>query len=162
MVGSFHCTVTLRLALLPTCPDRKDAGMDNGEAASWLTLAEASQRLGASVDSLRKRIKRGQIEARPGNDGRVRVLVTSGQRLDEAGQGPDSSGIELAVLREELVDALTRASRVEGELVGVRETLADVRTRLDKAEARADRLAAELAEARKGWLERLLEVVRRR
>jgi chromosome segregation ATPase len=136
--------------------------MDNGEATSWLSLAEASQRLGASVDSLRKRIKRGQLEARPGNDGRIRVLVASGQNLDEAGQGLDGVQTELAILRDELVEALTRASRAEGELAGFREALADVRTQLDRTETRADRLEAALADARKSWLARLLEAVRRR
>src|SRR5437660_12288720 len=67
---------------------------DNGADTSWLTLDEAGQRLGLSKDALRKRIDRGRIEARLGNDGTTRVLVTSatppGPGLDGAGQVQDS------------------------------------------------------------------------
>jgi ABC-type branched-subunit amino acid transport system substrate-binding protein len=51
--------------------------------------------------------------------------------------------------------ARVATARAEGELAGVRVALAAV-------EAERDRLAAELALARKGWLERVLEAVRRK
>lgn len=49
--------------------------MDDGQTGEWLPLAEASQRLGVTVDSLRKRVRRGHVMARKGNDGRVLVHV---------------------------------------------------------------------------------------
>jgi hypothetical protein len=58
-------------------------------------------------------------------------------------------------LLPDLLEARDRAARAEAALVEVRAALA-------REQARADRLEAELAEARKGWLERLLEAVRRR
>ncbi len=36
----------------------------DGTAGEWLTLADASARLGISVDTLRRRIKRGEVEHR--------------------------------------------------------------------------------------------------
>jgi hypothetical protein len=60
-----------------------------------------------------------------------------------------------ALIVVRLVQASTRAARAEGELAGLREAL----TRADAAPAQAH---AELALARKGWLERVLEMVRRR
>src|SRR3954453_17033217 len=97
---------TLRLA--------RGAGTGGGgQPSEWVTLAEASQRLGATVDALRKRVRRGQLEARRGNDGLVYCLVAgqlpSGQGLangqPEAGHKPDGTDVETALLREELTEA---------------------------------------------------------
>jgi hypothetical protein len=77
---------------------------------------------------------------------------SSGVDRDE---GPDIDPKELALLRQELVQASTWAARAEGELAGLREAL----TRADAALAHAH---AELALARRSWLERLLEAVRRK
>jgi hypothetical protein len=125
----------------------------------WLTLADASKALTVTVDALRHRVRKGELTSRRGNDGRVQVLV-GGEPLASADQ-PDV-GAEIALLREELAAASSRAARAEGELMGLREALARAdtalaQTRSDLAEARH-----ELAEARRGWLERLLEAVRRR
>ena len=49
--------------------------MDNEVATAWLTVAKAAPRLGLTPDGLRSRIKRGQISARRGNDGRLLVGV---------------------------------------------------------------------------------------
>jgi hypothetical protein len=128
--------------------------MDNGEAVTWTGVAEAATRLGTSPAAIRKRIKRGTLEARRVNDGTYRVLLTSttrhvpapGRPLDTArpGQEPAPDGVAL----------VERAARAEGECTALRAQVAELL-------ARADRLEAALALARKGWLERVLEAVRR-
>ena len=50
--------------------------MDNGEAVTWTGVAEAAARLGTSPGAVRKRIKRGTLEARRVNDGTYRVART--------------------------------------------------------------------------------------
>jgi hypothetical protein len=158
--------------------------MDQGNGARWLKLAEAAPQLGLTIDGLRARIKRGQITTRKGNDGRLLVSVAANgaepshepaQNGSEAGHesahelagtGSDGAGHNLLL---DLLDARERAARAEGELAGLREALAtearrstDLQAVLELERARADRLEAALAEARKGWLERLVEAVRRR
>src|SRR4051812_39465850 len=102
--------------------DRLNSGADT----SWLTLDEAGQRLGLSKDALRKRIVRGRIEARLGNDGTTRVLVTSatppGPGLDGAGQERDSP--ELVRLAVQLDDTFERLEGVTRELMEARERAA--------------------------------------
>ena len=132
---------------------------------------------------MRARIKRGQITTRKGNDGRLLVSVAANgaepshepaQNGSEAGHesahelagtGSDGAGHNLLL---DLLDARERAARAEGELAGLREALAtearrstDLQAVLELERARADRLEAALALARKGWLERLIEVLRR-
>ena len=96
---------------------------DNDQASSWFTLDEAGQHLGLSKDALRKRIARGRLEARLGNDGTTRVLVTSatppGPGADGAGQSPGSP--ELVRLAVQLDEALERLERVTRELMEARE-----------------------------------------
>jgi hypothetical protein len=162
--------------------------MDQGNGARWLKLAEAAPQLGLTIDGLRARIKRGQITTRKGNDGRLLVSVAANgaepshepsheptQNGSEAGHesahelagtGSDGAGHNLLL---DLLDARERAARAEGELAGLREALAtearrstDLQAVLELERTRADRLEAALAEARKGWLERVLEAIRRR
>jgi hypothetical protein len=163
--------------------------MDQGNGARWLKLAQAAPQLGLTIDGLRARIKRGQITTRKGNDGRLLVSVAANgaepsshepshepaqngsgagheSAHEPAGTGSDGAGHNLLL---DLLDARERAARAEGELAGLREALAtearrstDLQAVLELERARADRLEAALAEARKGWLERLLEAVRRR
>jgi hypothetical protein len=144
--------------------------MDSEADTSWLDLDTAGQRLGLSRDAIRKRIARGKLEARRSNDGTLRVLVTSAML---AGQVQDTSGpdrdddetvrllVQLEAAQEraeaatkEAAEARERAARAEGEGGALQAQVADLR-------AERDRLSAALAEARKGWLERLLEAVRR-
>jgi hypothetical protein len=168
--------------------------MDNGDATSWLSVDETRRRLGLSRDAVYKRIKRGSLEARRGNDGAVRVLVASTTPMvavrnmstdastTAIGQGVDTAELhdQLEEARERAAGALAataeareRAARAEGELAAelrrstdLLAVLAAERTSMAETlaaeRARADRLEAALAQARKGWLERVLEVVRRK
>src|SRR5918993_742154 len=71
--------------------------MDTDQSAAWLPLAEAAQRLGVTVDSLRKKASRGLVENRKGNDGRVMVLVSGETAAGHWLADPD----ELVEVREE-------------------------------------------------------------
>jgi hypothetical protein len=144
--------------------------VDADQPGQWLTLAEASQRLDATVDAHRKRVRRGQLEARRGNDGLVRVLVV-GQPLasrgladgqPEAGHEPDGLDVELVLLRDELAEARERAAKAEGALEAMSGRVQDAASQLAKAEARGDRLEAAPAEARRPWLAKVLEGLKRK
>jgi hypothetical protein len=155
--------------------------MDQGNGARWLKLAEAAPQLGLTIDGLRARIKRGQITTRKGNDGRLLVSVAANgaepshepthepaqngsgagheSAHEPAGTGSDGPGHNLL---PDLLDARERAARAEGELAAEARRSIDLLAVIGDLRTDRDRLAAELAEARKGWLERLLEAVRRR
>jgi hypothetical protein len=141
-------------------------------ATHWLTVAEAAPRLGLTVDGLRSRIKRGLATTRKGNDGRlfVNVAMNGASQGDEPGHDP---GHEPAVARSDghdadrdllhdLLEARDRAARAEAALVEVRAALQREHAAREREEARADKLAAELAEARKPWVVRVVEALRQR
>jgi hypothetical protein len=151
-------------------------------------VVEAATALGLTPDGVRARIRRGTLAARKGNDGQWRVALPSTvlsrqdneqDRRDIPAADQQDGPLQLAQLEErlraadELRAALTEErvahARAEGERDVARAESAVLREALAREvdyarqeRARADRLAAELAEARKGWLERLLEAVRRR
>ncbi len=135
---------------------------------TWLTVAEAAPRMGLTVDGLRSRIKRGLAKTRRGNDGRV--LVNVAMNGSEFGRGPSHEPAMAGSadheperdLLPDLLEARDRAARAEAALAEVRAALAREEAAREREQARGDRLEAELAEARKGWLERLLEAVRRK
>ena len=61
------------------------------EGGRWLPVDETAKLLGISTDAVRKRIRRGKLEARQGNDGLLRVLIPSDALLDKDGTRPDMS-----------------------------------------------------------------------
>ena len=63
---------------------------------------------------------------------------------------------------EMVAELRERIGRAEGELAAKDALVATLTTALAKAEARGDRLEAALVEARRPWLARLLEALRRR
>jgi septal ring factor EnvC (AmiA/AmiB activator) len=80
---------------------------------------------------------------------------------------------ELEELREELAATRIAMARLEERLVAAERRDTDLQASLELEHSRADaalaaeracadHLAAELADARKGWLERLIEAVRKR
>jgi hypothetical protein len=139
--------------------------MVNGEGTAWCTLREAGERLNLSRGALRRRIARGLLEHRKSNDGMVRVLIPSelepapGQAGQaRAGSVPPGHGHLLG----QLAEARVEAALARGELAAEARRSTDLLGVISDLRADRDRLAAELAEARKGWLERLLEAVRRK
>jgi hypothetical protein len=135
---------------------------------NWLTVAEAAPRLGLTVDGLRSRIKRGLAKTRKGNDGRLLVnMATNGADpgYDPAHEPAMASSDDREAQRgflPDLLEARDRAARAEAALTEVRAALEREIAARQRQEARADCLAAELAEARRPVLLRLLEAVRRK
>ena len=125
----------------------EQSGGPSGDG-SWLTVGAAARRLGISPRAVRGRIARGTLAWRPlGNTGRE-VLVpdaeasrdgTGDTSRDVVGDDPGDA-MELALLREELVEALVGMARAEERAAALREL--------------ADRLTAELLEARRPWWRR--------
>jgi chromosome segregation ATPase len=128
--------------------------MANDEVETWLPLNEASRRLGMTIDALRSRVRRGLIESRKGNDGRIVVRVS-----DQSATGHDMVSDEADdLLRQELVEARaeadhwrTQAEQARNEatdykarLDGKDDVITGMREQLDRERDRADRLEAEL------------------
>jgi chromosome segregation ATPase len=108
----------------------------------WMSLADASKALAVTVDALRHRVRKGELTSRRGNDGRVQVLV--GGEPAASLEQPEANA-EIALLREELADASSRAARAEGELAGLREALARADTALGQARDNLAEARRELA-----------------
>jgi hypothetical protein len=159
------------------------------ELGTWLTINEAAKLTGWLPDKIRSDRRRGRVQGRKNNAGEWLVLIppeavampsgslnqANGHAVSQADSYATSQAMaeppawlleELAELRERCGRAESLAeSRAEhiasllGSMAAERAGMAEV---LAKTEARADRLAAELAEARKPMLVRLVEAIRRR
>jgi transposase-like protein len=97
-----------------------------------LTLAEAATLLGTSVESVRKRIKAGQIRAFHDERGRVRIVATleppPGESFPEVVTEREAADIlrlreELKSLRRELDELLGERQELAKELEATREAL---------------------------------------
>src|SRR4051794_31658616 len=147
--------------------------MDEAETGQWLTLAEVRNRTGRNIDGLRSWAKRGarsgKLRVRKSNRGEVQVFV-SPDELAELAEAVASSALgdelgaddlpqELAEARAAAASAAAEVRRLEAHLEDVRQTLTAT---LTAERARADRLEAALAEARRPWLARVLEGLRRK
>src|SRR4051794_35158743 len=152
------------------------AGDDRDEL---LTLAEAGKRLGRHPEALRALVRRHRLPARRDNLGRLllRLADLSGPEharpahpaAPEHAHPARPDPAELLELREGLAEERVARARLEGELVArdallaAKDALAgELREALARAEARAARLEAALAEARRPWLARVLEGLRRK
>src|SRR4051794_14799032 len=130
-------------------------------------MAERSGRDRAAVRSwVRRRLKAGQARTQRNNRGETQVWATPGL-LAELGQdrdpGRDQAEGQAEVWPAEEVAELRHAlGRAEGELAAEQRRNAELVATLAAERARADRLEAALAEARKPVLVRLLEALRRR
>jgi hypothetical protein len=156
------------------------------QAGHWLRLSEAAARLGTTVDAVRSRIRRGSLESRRGNDGWIKVMVPTVE-LDQSPPRPDGADpgrVQATTrqdegddwLREDRDEALAEADhwrrlvedervarvKAEAEREAERAMLAETRTALAAERARGDRLEAALAEARRPWLAKVFEGLRRK
>jgi hypothetical protein len=161
-------------------------------SGSWVSISEAARRLGISPRAVRLRIDRRQMTSRPvGNTGREVWVASSDVPAHGTGDSPGLPGTEalleraaraegettllraaLARVEDELaskgalVATLTaalaeeRAARTEATLL--RDALAREADHAGRERARADRLEAALLEARRPWLAKVLEGLRRK
>jgi hypothetical protein len=138
--------------------------MDDDHAPVWMPLNEAALRLGVSTEAVRARIRRGQLESRRNNAGRVMVLVSAPTPAEQS-TVDDRTTIER--LRSELDDARADADHwrtlAEQRAVEVATAKGEVAAAEARAEAQAEahgRIALELREAlewhRRPWWRRLL------
>jgi chromosome segregation ATPase len=99
--------------------------------------------MGVSTQAMRVRIKRGSLEHRRDNRGRLLVQVAN----DEAQPGGDAGATlreRVARLEERLANADALRARVEGEL-------AEVKAERDRLLALVERLAAERRPEHRPW-----------
>lgn len=107
-----------------------------------VTVGEAAERLGKSVDSVRSLIRRGRLTARRGNSGQLLVTLHPDAAVGTAvtGESGDSRDEALAVMRDEAEhwrreaeEARVRAARAEGEASAQRELVAELKGLLEEA-----------------------------
>jgi hypothetical protein len=137
-----------------------------------MSVVEAATALGLSTEAVRKRVRRGHLEVRTGNDGRKLVLVPRSEL--EGAQGPDGVQTDVeavSVLRSEIVRLVSERDRARQDAENWRvkaeaARLDSVRsesglTAAKEALAREREIAAqmqrELAELRRPWWRRLLQ-----
>ena len=119
---------------------------------SLYLLTEAAERTGLTVEAIRQRIKRGKLEAIKGNDGMLRVRLTTTDL--EAVKDRSTTGHAFVALTGQPVDydlfskALRDAAETRGEAAALRERAETAEFRADcaQAEATAERVRAVQAE----------------
>jgi hypothetical protein len=105
-----------------------------------LTLSEAADQTGLTVDALRKRIKRGRLRSFRGNDGLVRVRLSDADMEELKADRPSSR--PAGQLDEE--SAVVRALAAHNDTL--REQLMKAEQRADRAEERAEKAEQRLIE----------------
>lgn len=139
-----------------------------GSEPRWLTVREAAAALGITESAVRKRVEKGTLESRPGNDGRARVLVAE-RSATAPGTLPETSAPgagEVAELRERVAEFREQVARLEERLAAEEAIKAALRQRVEQLHADRDRERAEmkaalereraLAEAERERVDRLL------
>lgn len=138
-------------------------------------IAEAAQRLGVSVDSIRRRIRKGDLPAQRDNRGQWWLELADDTACDTApasmqdrlaplGLAP-AQAVDTALadaLRAQVADLVERLGRTEHQLSDME---AEQRTERAAWQSERDRLLAlveSLAAPRPGLLERLVDAVQRR
>jgi transposase-like protein len=130
------------------------------EPGRWLAIEAAARRLGVVPKTVRNWIEDDKIRWRPtGNRGREVWVPDDWQSRDRPGSEPDPEMVELKVQVARLEERLAASER-ERDLL--RTVLEQSREQTRTTEARADRLEVALAEARRPWLLRLVEGLRRK
>lgn len=126
---------------------------------TWLTYADAAERLGTTVEAVRQRAIRGRWKRTQGNDGKARIMLPDGEHTPSERpartpvQPPTSNRTDV----ERLVAALEAHNEtLKGELAAARAELLAEKGRADKAIADYVRLAEQLAAARAPWWRRVV------
>ena len=154
--------------------------MNGDDRDELLTLAEAGKRLGRHPEALRALVRRHRLPARRDNLGRLLLrLADLPADLGTPEHAHPAHPVapkhaqpiwpDAAELREGLAEERVARARLEGELVARdallaanAELVAELRQVLEHERGRANRLEAALVEARRPWLARVLEGLRRK
>jgi hypothetical protein len=128
-----------------------------------LSQSEAGAKLGWKLNKVIAARRSGRLQGRKGNRGEWLVFVPDGlvPADPEPGHTPAEAELETG-LREEIAELKHALGRAEGRSEALLQQVSSLAENLAAERGRGDRLEAALAEARKGWLERLLEGMRRR
>src|SRR4051794_31724238 len=143
------------------------------DATAWVTVSEAAPRLKLPSYGIKSRIRRGTLRAKQGNDRRLLVGIPAdlpaaaedeaadlpADRLDEHHQEAEA---EVEYWRTLAQEVQLEAARLEERLAAAERREADLSATASAERARGDRLEAALAEARRPWLAKVLEGLRRR
>jgi hypothetical protein len=105
-----------------------------------LTLSEAADQTGLTVDALRKRIKRGRLRSFRGNDGLVRVRLSDADMEELKADRPSSRPAGQLDEGSAVVSALAAHNET------LREQLMKTEQRADRAEERAEKAEQRLIE----------------
>src|SRR5580765_4595728 len=126
--------------------------MDDG---TWMTFAEASNRLGISTEALRRRADRGRWSRAKGNDGKTRILVpeTPVRTMSEARANDIQTMSEArangaqTMSEHKHAGAAALVSALEGHIVTLKADIERLTAALagerERAENRADKAMAE-------------------
>ena len=138
-------------------------------------IAEAAQRLGVSVDAIRRRIRKGDLPAQRDNRGQWwleladdtacgPVQTSMQDRLAPLGLAPaQATDTALAdALRAQVADLVERLDRTEHRLSDVEAERRTERATWQSERERLLTLVESLATPRPGLLERLVDAVQRR
>ena len=82
-------------------------------------------------------------------------------RPDDTADSPAGDPASGSAADPAVLEAMLAAARAEGALAELRGTVAELRQALEHERVRGDRLEAALAEARRPWLAKVLEELRR-
>jgi hypothetical protein len=100
-----------------------------------VTLREASEILGVSVEAVRKRVKRGSLRSDKGPDGRVYVYLDAGGAASHPGPGVEGPGDLVEELRDRISYLERQLDVRTGELKEHRRLLAGLIERVPELEA---------------------------
>jgi hypothetical protein len=114
-----------------------------GDEPPAIGVAEAAKRLGKTVDAVRSLARRGKLKARRGNDGKLLIMLPSGDEAvtvaDEMADGHDEA---MAGLRDQLEDT-------RDQLEHWRRSAEEARVAQARAEERAEAQRELVTELRK-------------
>ena len=151
----------------------RTAGEPADEGTAWVTVSEAASRLKLTPYGIKSRIRRGTLRTRQGNDRRLLVGIPANlpaaaadevadlpaDRVDEQHQEAEA---EVEYWRTLAQEVQLEAARLEERLAAAERREADLSATVSAERARGDRLEAALAEARRPWLARVIEGLRRK
>jgi excisionase family DNA binding protein len=148
-----------------TNAEGRDEDAAEEHAEEWLTVTQAARRLGISERAVRKKVERGNVEARRAGDGnriRLEVRLPAGNHTKGRveGHAEDYAEEVARTLQAEVQNLRAELERERNQVEDLRSRMEVLRTERDGARIEAAELRGRLAEAtRPGPLGRLLDAV---